>query len=148
MLEYDLIDGTRVNLVENAISILQHFEPEEGFYLAFSGGKDSVVCKKLLDMSGCKYDAHYNPTTVDPPELMQFIRKEYPDVIWERPKKSMRTLIIENKMPPTGIMRYCCEELKEGGVWEEELLQAYAGKNPSGVKTIRDLSLSCAQASA
>ena len=31
--------------VEAAIKRLQTFEPPEGYYLAFSGGKDSVVIK-------------------------------------------------------------------------------------------------------
>lgn len=46
--------------VETAIQRLQTFEPPEGYYLAFSGGKDSVVIKSLADMAGVKYDAHYN----------------------------------------------------------------------------------------
>ena len=40
--------------IEMSIKRLQAFCPEEGYYLAFSGGKDSVVCKKLLEMSGCR----------------------------------------------------------------------------------------------
>lgn len=31
--------------VETAIKRLQTFEPPEGYYLAFSGGKDSIVIK-------------------------------------------------------------------------------------------------------
>lgn len=37
------------NKVRKSIERLKAFEPEEGYYLAFSGGKDSVVCKALLD---------------------------------------------------------------------------------------------------
>ena len=44
--------------VEVAIERLKLFEPEEGYYLCFSGGKDSVVVKALADMAGVKYDAH------------------------------------------------------------------------------------------
>ena len=58
------------NKIEVAIDRIKHFEPSEGYYLAFSGGKDSIVCKELLNMAGVKYDAHYNHTTVDPPELI------------------------------------------------------------------------------
>ena len=43
--------------VQKSLERLRLFQPEEGYYLAFSGGKDSVVCKALMDMSGCKYDA-------------------------------------------------------------------------------------------
>lgn len=65
--------------VQVAIKRLQTFEPPDGYYLAFSGGKDSVCIKALADMAGVKYDAHYNYTTVDPPELVQFV-KTFPDV--------------------------------------------------------------------
>ena len=75
-----------------AIEFLKMFCPEEGYYLAFSGGKDSVVCMRLLDMAGVKYDAHYNLTTVDPPELVQFI-KTFPNVIIERPKCELPTTL-------------------------------------------------------
>lgn len=106
--------------VEVAIDRLKSFEPPEGYYLAFSGGKDSVVIKALADMAGVKYDAHYNLTSVDPPELVSFI-KTFDDVIIERPKDkdgnqiTMWNLIPKKKFPPTRIARYCCEALKEHG---------------------------------
>ena len=65
--------------VETAIERLKAFEPPEGYWLAFSGGKDSVVVKALADMAGVKYEAHYQNTSVDPPELVQFI-KTFDDV--------------------------------------------------------------------
>ena len=107
--------------VQTAIKRLQTFEPPEGYYLAFSGGKDSVVIKALADMSKVKYDAHYNVTGIDPPELVRFMKKMHPDVIWEYPRDkdgevlTMWRLIQKKKMPPTRIVRYCCESLKEGG---------------------------------
>ncbi len=61
--------------IEVAIERLRMFEPEAGYYLAFSGGKDSVVIKALADMDKVKYDAHYNVTSVDPPELVRFIEE-------------------------------------------------------------------------
>lgn len=115
--------------VKKSIERLKAFEPGEGYYLAFSGGKDSVCCKALLEMAGCKYDATYRVTTVDPPELVRFIKKQHPDVIREVPRYSetykneklrgkpitMWNLIPEKSMPPTRIGRYCCETLKESG---------------------------------
>lgn len=113
--------------VQKSIERLKAFEPEEGYHLAFSGGKDSVVCKALLDMSGCKYNAVYRVTSVDPPELVKFIKKEHPDVVREIPRFSdnyknpklagkpvtMWNLIPEKKIPPSRKIRYCCEYLKE-----------------------------------
>ena len=110
-----------IDKVETAIKRLRTFEPSEGYYLCFSGGKDSVVIKALADMAGVKYDAHYNLTSVDPPELVRFIKDEHPDVIIDIPRDkegkhiTMWNLIPKKKMPPTRIARYCCEILKEAG---------------------------------
>ena len=107
--------------VQIAIDRLKTFEPPEGYWLAFSGGKDSVVCYHLCKMAGVKFEAHYNITSVDPPELLRFIKKEYPDVQRDVPRDkdgnaiTMWTLIPKKKMPPTRLVRYCCEKLKEGG---------------------------------
>lgn len=98
---------------QKAIARLRAFEPEEGYYLAFSGGNDSVVIKALADMAGVKYDAHYSLTTVDPPELVRFIKDKHPDVDIVKPKLSMWKLIEKNGMPPTRLARYCCRILKE-----------------------------------
>ena len=106
------IEG-EIDKVQIAIERLKTFEPLKGYYLAFSGGKDSIVVYKLCEMSGVKFDTHFNYTTIDPPELIHFIRENYPDVIFERPKKSMFKLIEEKMIPPTRIMRYCCAYLKE-----------------------------------
>ena len=103
------------NKIEVAIDRLKYFEPRGGYYLAFSGGKDSECIKELSIMAGVEFDSHYNHTTVDPPELVRHIRHNHKDVIIEYPEKTMWRLIAEKRMPPTRIVRYCCEELKEGG---------------------------------
>lgn len=106
---------------KKSLERLKAFEPEEGYYLAFSGGKDSVVTKALLDMSGCKYDATYRVTSVDPPELVRFIKNQHPDVKREVPRYkdgkviTMWNLIPRKLMPPTRLVRYCCAHLKESG---------------------------------
>jgi len=107
--------------VQKSIERLKAFEPPEGYYLAFSGGKDSVVCKALLEIAGCKYDAVYRVTSVDPPELVRFIKNQHPDVKREVPRDkggkpiTMWNLIPKRLMPPTRLVRYCCSELKESG---------------------------------
>lgn len=115
MLKEKLLTGEVIDRPAQAIERIQHFEPPEGYYVAFSGGKDSIVILDLVRRAGVQYDAHYNLTTVDPPELVQFIKREYPKVRIERPNKTMWQLITENGMPPLRQMRYCCRILKERG---------------------------------
>ena len=107
------ITGFKIDKVQRSIDRIKAFEPEEGYFLGFSGGKDSIVIKVLADMAGVKYDAHYHVTTVDPPELTHFVREKHPDVILDRPKRSMRQIIIAHMLPPTMTQRFCCAELKE-----------------------------------
>ena len=95
-----------------AIERLRQYEPVDGYYLAFSGGKDSVVLYDLAVKSGVKFEAHYSLTTVDPPELVKFIRDYYPTVIWDRPAKTMWQLIETNGLPYQA-KRWCCRLLKE-----------------------------------
>jgi phosphoadenosine phosphosulfate reductase len=101
--------------VNRAIDRLKTFEPPEGYYLAFSGGKDSLCVYHLAKEAGVKFDAHYSLTTVDPPELVYFIKNNYPDVEIIKPPLSMWQLIVRKKMPPTRMVRYCCQILKENG---------------------------------
>lgn len=104
-----------MDMINKTITIMKEFQPPEGYYGAFSGGKDSQVLYHIAKIAGIKVDWHFNVTTVDPPQLLRFIRKNYSDVEWHRPSRSMFQLIIDNKILPTRIMRFCCVELKEQG---------------------------------
>ena len=108
-------EGRITTKKQKTIERIKMFEPPEGYYLAFSGGKDSIVTYHMLKEAGVKFDSHYNWTTVDPPELVYFIKEHYPDVVFEKPKRTMWQLIVDKGMPPTRLARYCCQELKEGG---------------------------------
>jgi len=108
------IFGT-IDKVAMAIDRIKAFEPPEGYYVAFSGGKDSVVLLDLVKRSGVKFDAHYNITGIDPPELYYFIRDNFPEVERHRPEITIWSLIVKKMMPPTRLVRYCCEYLKERG---------------------------------
>ena len=114
-------DGMIRTKVETAVKRLQSFEPPEGYYVAFSGGKDSQCVYHLCKMAGVKFDAHYAVTSVDPPELVRFIKQNYPDVQFERQYDkngkpiTMWSLIAEHTLPPTRKVRYCCSALKETG---------------------------------
>lgn len=87
-------------------------------WVAFSGGKDSVVLLDLVRKSGIPFEARYTITSVDPPELVQFI-KSIPGVYMDIPRYNdgspitMWNLIPKRLVPPTSLMRYCCVALKE-----------------------------------
>lgn len=105
--------------LKHSIELLQKSEAlalryyDKGFYLAFSGGKDSQALYYAAKLAGVKFEPHYNLTTLDPPELVHFIRMEYPDVIVDRPKVTFAKLCLQKKALPTQLMRFCCLELKE-----------------------------------
>jgi phosphoadenosine phosphosulfate reductase len=104
--------------IEYSVALIKKAAPlalsynEEGFYLAFSGGKDSQVIHELVRMAGVRFRSHMNLTSIDPPQLVRFIRKHYPDVELHRPRESIYRLI-ERKSLPTRRQRWCCDKLKE-----------------------------------
>jgi phosphoadenosine phosphosulfate reductase len=101
--------------VQRSVALLIVNQPQDRPYFgAFSGGKDSVVIKKLCEMAGVNVEWHYHMTTIDPPELVRFIRDVHPDVIWDRPKHGNMMVRAETKGYPTRRARWCCEEYKEG----------------------------------
>jgi len=101
-----------LNKIAQSLARLKEFEPPEGYYLAFSGGKDSIVIYDLAVQAGVKFDAHYSQGGIDPPELVSFIRKNYPTIHFERPEMSIWKGI-EHKGMPRRQARWCCELIKE-----------------------------------
>ena len=101
-----------INLIQKAEKLALSYQ-KYGFHLAFSGGKDSQVIYELAKMAGVHFKAVMNITTLDPPELMSFIRKQYPDIEFTRPPINFYKLLIKKRLLPTRIVRYCCQYLKE-----------------------------------
>lgn len=97
-----------------AIEVLKAFEPEDGYYLCYSGGKDSDCIRILADLAGVKHELHHNLTTADAPETVRYV-KSIPNIIIDKPEISMWRLIEKKMVPPTRNVRYCCAELKERG---------------------------------
>lgn len=54
-----------------------------------------------------------NLTSVDPPEVIRFVKKCYPDVELVKPKESIYNIAIRKKILPTMRVRWCCAEFKE-----------------------------------
>lgn len=105
---------TGLNKVDYAIKLLRDFEPPEGYYLGFSGGKDSIVLYDIALKSGVNFDSHYCVSPIDPPEIYKFIRENYPDVQWDYHAKGFWKLVVKNDLP-TRTHRWCCRLIKESG---------------------------------
>lgn len=90
-----------------------------------SGGKDSSVCVELARRAGIPFEVRHSHTTADAPETVRFVRSDmdrlhgmgiqcnvdYP--VYKGKRTSMWELILINRMPPTRLVRYCCNILKE-----------------------------------
>lgn len=94
--------------------------------VTYSGGKDSDVSLELAIRSGIPFEVQNSHTTADAPETVRFIKKKFyqleldgikcqidkPQIQGKR--VSMWSLIPIKLMPPTRVVRYCCQVLKEG----------------------------------
>ena len=101
-----------IALIKKGEKLALLMQPNEGYYVGFSGGKDSQVVLELCKMAGVKYRAVYNVTTNDPADNVRFIKEHYPDVEFSRPEKSYFQLIAQ-KGVPTMFNRWCCAIFKE-----------------------------------
>ena len=102
-----------IQLLKKAEKLALRYDSENGFFLAFSGGKDSQALYHIAEMAGVKFKAHFSPTTVDPPQLIKFIRRQYPDVEFEKVRKNIYQVAIEKQILPSMRIRWCCAEFKE-----------------------------------
>lgn len=111
----------------------QNRDSERVNILGFSGGKDSIASYLVMVRSGIPFIPVYSLTSVDPPELVQYIlkifnpwakSKGYPLVVFAKYNKwksgvnkgklkTMWALLSNRAIPPTRLARYCCDELKE-----------------------------------
>lgn len=102
-----------VELLQKGEKIALSYDAEQGYYLAFSGGKDSQALYHIAQLAGVKFQGHMNLTSVDPPEVIRFVKQNYPEVELIKPKKSIFQIAIERQILPTMRVRWCCEEYKE-----------------------------------
>lgn len=102
-----------VELLQKAEKIALNYDAENGYYLAFSGGKDSQALFHMAQLAGVKFRGHMNLTSVDPPEVIRFVKKNYPEVELLKPGKSIFQSAVEKQILPTMRVRWCCAEYKE-----------------------------------
>ena len=96
--------------------------------ITYSGGKDSdcVLQLAIECLEPSDFEVLNSHTTVDAPETVYYIRDKFKELNEMGIKttihyphyedgsfKSMWNLIEKKQMPPTRLLRYCCQELKE-----------------------------------
>ena len=104
-----------IELCRKAAKIAPMYDEEGYLWLAFSGGKDSQALIHIAQLAGVKFKAYFSPTSVDPPEVIRFIRKNYPEVEFNPLKKSIYSEFLKCKCLPSMKIRWCCAEFKEKG---------------------------------
>lgn len=101
-------------LIQRAAALLICHQPKDGdYYGCFSGGKDSIVIKELANIAKVNVKWFYHNTTIDPPEVVQFIKEHHPDVKKIQPKHGNLCHRMMKRGIPTRFQRWCCEEYKE-----------------------------------
>ena len=104
-----------VELIRKAEKLALIYDPQNGFYNTFSGGKDSQALYYIVKMSGVKFQTHINFTSVDPADVIKFVKTQYPSVIRHKPQISIYKKAVEKGILPTMNKRWCCQEYKEIG---------------------------------
>ena len=102
-----------VELIRKGEKYALMYDPEDGYYNTFSGGKDSQALYHIVKMAGVKFKTHMSLTSVDPGDVIRFVKAEYPSVIRHKPKMSMFKAAVEHKILPTMRVRWCCADFKE-----------------------------------
>lgn len=108
-----------IELLQKAEKLALRYDPENGFFNTFSGGKDSQAMYHVVEMAGVRHQTHMNFTSVDPPQVVRFVKTHYPDVIRHAPPWSIYTRAVQRGILPSVRIRWCCTDFKE---------QAGAGK--------------------
>lgn len=96
--------------------------------ITYSGGKDSDVLLHLAEISGIQFEVLHSLTTADAPQTVYHVRDTFrrlenkgikctvdKHVQPDGSRITMWNLIPRKLMPPTRLVRYCCDALKEGG---------------------------------
>ena len=106
ILDKDLLTGK--TKVQMAINRIRYFCDGKKTLCAFSGGKDSQCCYHLCKEAGIEFSAQYSITRFEPPELISFIRDNYPDVTFRRAYKMSLIDEIAYRGLPNRWFRWCC----------------------------------------
>lgn len=104
-----------IALLRKSESLALRYDAERGFYVGFSGGKDSQALFHMMQLAGVKFYAYFSPTSIDPPENIKFIKKNYPEVEFVKLSTNIFNVFKEMKVLPSMRIRWCCAYFKERG---------------------------------
>jgi len=100
-----------IDTIEEAVDFIRNNVPV-GVDVGFSGGKDSIVTARLMVLSGVEHTLTYSFTGLDAPEVVRFIRKNYPTCrILVKGRTFWKDLAVHS--PPSDSLRWCCTLLKK-----------------------------------
>jgi phosphoadenosine phosphosulfate reductase len=106
--------------MKQATAVLQEYTPmalslnPRGYSVGDSGGKDSVVTKWIMSIAKVPHFTYYSNTTMDPPELIYFLKEHHPDTQWIHNGLNLtRYMVKHGKGMPTRLGRWCCSIYKE-----------------------------------
>lgn len=98
---------------------------ERPLLLTYSGGKDSDATIEVAKIAGIPFEVQHSHTSADAPETVRHVREKFRALeldgikcgitypTYKGQRTSMWDLIPRKLMPPTRLVRYCCEILKE-----------------------------------
>lgn len=121
----DKLDIAVARMQEASAMSLHYYE--KPLLLLYSGGKDSDAILKVAEIAKIPYEVQHSHTTADAPETVHHVRKKLHELelqgikcaidfpFYKGKRTSMWDLIPQKLMPPTRLVRYCCEVLKENG---------------------------------
>lgn len=101
-----------MKVTKEAIRFLKKHLKNHTVFVGFSGGKDSIVTLDLVERAGLDHVVYYNNTGIDPPEVVKFIKKHYPQCKIKRARLSFWHFVTTNN-PPTFHYRWCCTKIKK-----------------------------------
>ena len=97
--------------LSKSIDIIRQYQPVGEYHLAFSGGIDSQVLYHVSLDAEARFTAYYQ-NDLAPPEVKQFIRSDYPQVIWQSQPGFNFYVKMSTKGFPLRQARWCCEYMK------------------------------------
>lgn len=120
-----------IDKIQVAIDRIREFDPSKTgnrkYIQPNSGGKDSLVVYKLMELAGVEFTPIHAPT-IEFKETSKYLREHVEGLVQQKPKrftnrvknkkfvgkpKTMFNLIANRKIPPTRVNPYCCSDLKE-----------------------------------